>query len=113
MASNIDANVAALSTRMMSANFRPIQRGREKLIRLTLYGTDGCHLCEEAEFLLSQAIQTQHAEIPVEIVDIAGKCELEDRYGSRIPVLCDAVSGTELGWPFDAQQLGEFLRRIS
>jgi len=83
------------------------------LIRLILYGTRGCHLCEDAEILLSKAIQAQRAEIPVEIVDIAEKRELEDRYGIRIPVVHDAVSGAELGWPFDADQVGEFLRSLS
>jgi len=82
-------------------------------MRLILYGTRGCHLCEDAETLLSEAIRTRRAEIPVEIVDIAGKRELEDRYGVRIPVVRDPASGAELGWPFDAARLGEFLQRLS
>jgi hypothetical protein len=83
------------------------------LIRLILYGTHGCHLCEDAEFLLSKAIQAKGAEIPVEIVDIAEKLELEHRYGVRIPVVRDSASGAELGWPFDEERLGEFLHSLS
>jgi hypothetical protein len=70
-------------------------------------------LCEDAEFLLSKAIQAKGAEIPVEIVDIAEKLELEHRYGVRIPVVRDSASGAELGWPFDEERLGEFLHSLS
>ncbi|HYE36297.1 glutaredoxin family protein [Methylocaldum sp.] len=83
------------------------------MIRLILYGTYGCHLCEDAEILLSEAVRTRHLQIPVEIVDIAENRELEDRYGVRIPVVLDPVSGVELGWPFDAERLSEFLQDLS
>ena len=35
--------------------------------------------------------------------------ELEERYGTRVPVLRDARNGRELDWPFDARALREFL----
>jgi hypothetical protein len=90
-----------------------IERGRTRLIRLILYGTSGCHLCEDAEILLSKAIRAREDKVPVETVDIAGQRELEDRYGVRIPVLHDAASGAELDWPFDEERLMEFLHGLS
>lgn len=64
---------------------------------LTLYGTPGCHLCEEAEALLRQAAGARAIEW--RYVDIALDDALVARYGIRIPVLLTA-SGQELGWPF-------------
>ncbi|MFM7274354.1 MAG: glutaredoxin family protein, partial [Gammaproteobacteria bacterium] len=37
----------------------------------------------------------------VVLAEIAGDDDLEARYGIRIPVLRDAASGREIGWPFD------------
>lgn len=74
--------------------------------RLTLYGTEGCHLCDEAEWLLHQ---TQGSTVALEKVDIAEQALLLERYGIRIPVLRDTVSGHELNWPFDASGILEFL----
>lgn len=34
---------------------------------------------------------------------------LEDRYGTRVPVLRDESSGRELDWPFDVVALRGFL----
>ena len=68
-----------------------------------LYGTQGCHLCDEALAMLNSAgIQADH-------VDIANDDELSERYGMRIPVL-QRMDGKELGWPFDPQALSNFLR---
>lgn len=64
---------------------------------LTLYGTTGCHLCEDAEALLKQA-QSSRA-ITWQYIDIALDDALVEKYGTRIPVLVDAA-GQELGWPF-------------
>lgn len=36
---------------------------------------------------------------------------LEARYGVRVPVLRETVSGAELDWPFDAAKLADFLSR--
>ncbi len=66
-----------------------------------LYHTAGCHLCELATEVLLPFVARHGWQ--VELVDIAGDDDLEERYGVRIPVLSDAVSGRELGWPFDAE----------
>lgn len=68
-----------------------------------LYGTAGCHLCEEALSLL-QATAAQFAE-----QDIIDDPEVMQRYAVRIPVLLHCASSHELGWPFDAEQLRAFL----
>ena len=66
---------------------------------ITLYSTEGCHLCEMA-FDLTIQLNISHQ---VEIVDIAFDDELFSRYGVTIPVL--NYQGNELNWPFDLQQL--------
>ncbi|MDD2767278.1 MAG: glutaredoxin family protein [Methylococcus sp.] len=69
---------------------------------LSLYGTAGCHLCEEAESVLASL------EVGATAVDIAGDDALLAHYGTRIPVLRDGT-GRELSWPFDAAAVWRFL----
>lgn len=64
---------------------------------LTLYGTTGCHLCDQAEALLKVAAGARVLEW--HYVDIALDDALVARYGTRIPVLV-LPDGRELGWPF-------------
>lgn len=64
---------------------------------LTLYGTPGCHLCDEAEALLRQAETAR--PLLWRYVDIALDDALVSRYGERIPVIC-TEDGREMGWPF-------------
>ena len=78
----------------------------QSAVRLLLYQRDDCKLCDEAVALLARA------RVPdFESVWIDGDAGLEARYGERVPVLRDDASGRELGWPFDAAALGEFMRR--
>ncbi len=70
---------------------------------IRLYGTNCCHLCDEAKALL------RAAGIEVDYVDIAEDNELIERYGIRIPVLKRVDTGAELGWPFDAPAISRFL----
>ncbi|WP_394143943.1 glutaredoxin family protein [Vibrio atypicus] len=70
---------------------------------ITLYSTEGCHLCEMA-FELCQQIGIANK---VETVDIAFDEELFLRYGVTIPVL--NYQGQELNWPFDLQELQHWL----
>jgi glutaredoxin len=72
-------------------------------MKLLLYGTRYCHLCEQAEALLVAAGMT------AEYVDIATDDALLERYRIRIPVLQRDDNGTELGWPFDAPALQRFI----
>lgn len=70
---------------------------------ITLYGTLGCHLCEDA-MAVAMPLLRSHSIVIVEI-DIAGNDALEERYGLRIPVACRQDTGAELGWPFDQASL--------
>ena len=74
-------------------------------MRLTLYQRDDCHLCDLALGLLAEVRAPEF-----ESVFIDGDDALEERYGLRVPVLRDEGRGVELGWPFDADGLREFLR---
>ncbi len=74
-------------------------------MKLTLYSTQDCHLCEQAADLLKQVIE----KFDLEYVDIAGSKELVEKYGIRIPVIKNE-SGKELGWLFDLETLENFIR---
>ncbi|GAA3529692.1 glutaredoxin family protein [Zobellella aerophila] len=72
---------------------------------MTLFSTDGCHLCEQAWQLLEQgglAAQTR-------LQDIMDKEEWLTAYRVRIPVL-RREDGAELDWPFTTADLIEFNR---
>jgi hypothetical protein len=57
---------------------------------LTIYRRDGCSVCDEAEGLLIEELGARASTgqpVPaIERVDVSTSGELEDRYGSRIPV---------------------------
>lgn len=72
-----------------------------------LFGTLGCHLCEVAEALLMPFVEQG---LLVELVDISEREDWVERYGVKIPVLRRCDTGTELNWPFDAEQVMDFLR---
>ena len=73
-------------------------------IGLVLYGTEFCHLCDEAKAILRETgIEAEH-------IDIAEDDELLEIYGIRIPVLKRLDNGAELGWPFDAVTVSRFLQ---
>ncbi len=66
-----------------------------------LYGTLGCHLCEDAEALLTQA------DIPFNTIDIIDDALLLDSYGQHIPVF-----KTDVGvcyWPFNIAQIKQII----
>ncbi|GGY05477.1 hypothetical protein GCM10007160_36400 [Litchfieldella qijiaojingensis] len=75
------------------------------MIRLTLYTTLGCHLCDELEHHLASL---SVAEVILERVEIADDDALMARYGERIPVLVDA-SGAELERGFEPECLAAWL----
>lgn len=63
-----------------------------------LFGTLGCHLCEEAEAVL-QPLVVQG--LVVELLDIIDSEEWLQRYALTIPVLRRVDTGQEISWPFD------------
>ncbi|RTR39781.1 glutaredoxin family protein [Shewanella canadensis] len=68
-----------------------------------LFHTDACHLCELAAQLLDQ-IQLEY-----EKQDICDDDFLAEQYGIRIPVLKQIDTNKELNWPFDIDNVKEFL----
>jgi hypothetical protein len=76
-----------------------------------LYGTLGCHLCEQAEALLAPLLDSEkHC---VECIDISEDDELMSRYALTIPVLRRMSDRVELKWPFDAARAEMFLSPLS
>lgn len=67
---------------------------------IQLFTRPECHLCDEA-MALASALGI--AELITE-VDIEPNIKLLSRYGDKVPVL-RWQNGTELGWPFDLEQL--------
>ncbi len=68
-----------------------------------LFHTDACHLCELAQALLD-TLKCDYI-----LQDICDIKVLAERYGSRIPVLLRQQDNSELGWPFDIEQLQQFM----
>ncbi|GAB3781790.1 glutaredoxin family protein [Dyella agri] len=71
---------------------------------LVLYQRDYCHLCDMALAVLAEAQAPEFDSVWVD-----DRVELEQRYGTRVPVLRDARDGRELDWPFDAAAVRAFL----
>ena len=61
---------------------------------------------EVAEALLMPFVENG---LLVELIDIAEHEGMVDQYGLRIPVLRRCDTGSELNWPFDAEQVVAFL----
>lgn len=74
---------------------------------LIFYTTLGCHLCEQALELIDQVLDDRYQFIEQ---DIADDDQLIERYGVRIPVLRRPEQDSELGWPFDINNLVDFLK---
>ena len=72
---------------------------------LILYQRDYCHLCDMALAVLAEAQAPEFDSVWVD-----DSVELEQRYGTRVPVLRDARDGRELDWPFDAAAVRAFIK---
>lgn len=77
-------------------------------MKVQLFTTVGCHLCEEALGLLTTLVESGF-NFDIEEVDIADSETLMERYGIRIPVIKVIDHDDELGWPFEIEQLQTFL----
>lgn len=71
-----------------------------------LFGTLGCHLCEEAEQVLQPFVAQG---LVVELLDIIESSEWLERYSLTIPVLRRVDNGQELNWPFDVNDVLQLL----
>ncbi|MEE9413134.1 MAG: glutaredoxin family protein [Methylococcales bacterium] len=77
-----------------------------------LYGTEGCHLCDEARELLDLVLSHQGKSINYPYIDIAEDDQLLELYGESIPVIKAIQSSKEIYWPFDSRKLTEFLKKL-
>ncbi|MBV1906308.1 MAG: glutaredoxin family protein [Pseudomonadales bacterium] len=77
---------------------------------LTLYSTSACHLCEQAISLLSNIPEV--SEFKVVIQDISESVELVERFGLRIPVVQADSTACDLGWPFNEEDVKQYLASI-
>lgn len=73
-------------------------------MHLVLYQRDDCHLCDLALEVLALARAPEFDSVFIDEDEA-----LEERYGTRVPVLRDEACGLELEWPFDAARLRDFL----
>ncbi|WP_333607013.1 glutaredoxin family protein [Arsukibacterium sp.] len=71
-------------------------------LKIRLYSTWGCHLCEEAAALLDASAATY------QLIDIIDDEQLLAQFRVHIPVV--AAGDTLLYWPFDAAQLANWLK---
>lgn len=74
-----------------------------------LYGTSGCHLCEEAEAVISSVIKNQ--DIIYMSKDIVEDDALLSQYALIIPVFKCITSQQELNWPFTEEAIEAFIRQ--
>jgi hypothetical protein len=81
------------------------------MLRLLLFGTSGCHLCEQAEQIINDC-RLNKIELTVEAVDIAEQEQWQEKYAFRIPVLYHPETQNDLGWPFDQMQVNEFTKAL-
>lgn len=75
---------------------------------LQLFGTSGCHLCEQAEAIVDAYCRV-HADVSINHIDIAEHPQWQPEYAIRIPVLQEPESKSELNWPFDLANVNHFI----
>ena len=84
----------------------------ELYIQLFLLGTQGCHLCDDAEIIITETLDKYKFQAEVEKIDIAEQQQWQEQYAVRIPVLVHPESQLELGWPFNQETLNIFLNEL-
>jgi hypothetical protein len=82
------------------------------MIRLLLFGTSGCHLCEQAEEIINDSLPNSFG-VRIETIDIAEQEQLQNQYAIRIPVLYHPETEKDLGWPFDQTHIKEFINELT
>lgn len=78
-------------------------------MRLHLFMTQHCHLCELAIEELKIVRETTHPLLEWEVIDIAYDDALAHQYETTIPVLKRIDKTAQLLWPFSAQHIIDFV----
>ena len=71
------------------------------MCNITLYHTQGCHLCEQAYELLIHIVDASKIQL-VDIIDSEAHMTL---YQTSIPVIENNHNGNKLFWPFNEQDI--------
>ncbi len=79
-------------------------------MKLLLFGTMGCHLCEEADVIVAACDKKNTV---IENIDIAEHEQWQDKYAIHIPVLYHPETEKELGWPFTQMQVQTFINELN
>ena len=79
-------------------------------MKLLLFGTMGCHLCEEADVIVAACDKKNTV---IENIDIAEYEQWQDKYAIHIPVLYHPETEKELGWPFTQMQVQTFINELN
>jgi len=90
------------------------------MTKYNLYGSDGCHLCEQA-LALCLAVLPSNQLVQIDIIDqesIAHETKtLVELYGVHIPVLeklaSNSSNNTKLFWPFTQAQVAQLVNNNS
>lgn len=75
-------------------------------MKLVLFTTEGCHLCEEAHEILLN-VSDKHV-LQIELQEIGDDDALVARYGIRIPVV-QFPDKRELDWPFSQADIEQVI----
>ena len=78
-------------------------------MRLVVFSTDHCTLCERALDLLLSMPELRG--LTLDVVDVAADPALLESYGARLPVL--SVESRELDWPFTREAVARLIRDAS
>ncbi|MCF2858609.1 glutaredoxin family protein [Pseudoalteromonas sp. SMS1] len=76
------------------------------MAKVTLFYTEGCHLCEDA---LSLALRCVNEE-DIHHQDILENEALVNEFQTSIPVIKNITTGKLLCWPFTQQQIQELVQ---
>lgn len=79
-------------------------------MKLTLYTTSHCHLCEQAETMLTSV--SAKYDIQWLAHEIAYDENLLDLYGTKIPVIKRQDNNAEISWPFSAEAIITLINTI-
>jgi hypothetical protein len=80
------------------------------MIQLNVYTTQGCHLCELADAVLSA--HPQFETFAISHIEIGDDDALTAKYGWHIPVL-QFPNGIELNWPFTTKDIDTALAALN
>lgn len=79
-------------------------------IKLTLFGTSNCHLCDEAMGIINTAVSEHYnntTQANITVVDIVDHAHLYQQYSLLIPVLLieQADNQVTVKWPFSTNDV--------